>query len=290
MTAEAIELRAADGFVLGGTLFRPASPKGKAVQINSAAGVRQEYYGAFAEYLAARGFAVLTYDYRGVGRSVDRPVRDMPARMRDWALQDAAAALAFLEKTFPESRNLALCHSFGGQALAVMPGNERIAAALAVGSASCYWRYWDGSMRAGMWILVNMLLPAATRLYGYFPGELLRQGENLPAGVALEWARWCRHPGYLVGALGMQARAAQLRAPFRLYAISDDFYAPPAAVQGLIELFPNARIDLRRTTPEALSVDRIGHFGFFRERFRDTLWREAADWLEANSGSEPELR
>jgi predicted alpha/beta hydrolase len=25
---------------------------------------------------------------------------------------------------------------------------------------------------------------------------------------------------------------------------------------------------------------RIGHFGFFRERFRDSLWRDAADWLE----------
>jgi predicted alpha/beta hydrolase len=26
-------------------------------------------------------------------------------------------------------------------------------------------------------------------------------------------------------------------------------------------------------------VRSIGHFGFFRERFRDSLWREAADWL-----------
>ena len=29
-----------------------------------------------------------------------------------------------------------------------------------------------------------------------------------------------------------------------------------------------------------LGVKSIGHFGFFRERFRDSLWREAADWLE----------
>jgi predicted alpha/beta hydrolase len=26
---------------------------------------------------------------------------------------------------------------------------------------------------------------------------------------------------------------------------------------------------------------KIGHFGFFRERFGDTLWRAAADWLAA---------
>jgi predicted alpha/beta hydrolase len=30
-----------------------------------------------------------------------------------------------------------------------------------------------------------------------------------------------------------------------------------------------------------VNADRIGHFGFFRERFRDSLWREARDWLEA---------
>jgi len=33
--------------------------------------------------------------------------------------------------------------------------------------------------------------------------------------------------------------------------------------------------------PRDLSAERIGHFGFFRESFRDTLWREAAQWLEA---------
>jgi predicted alpha/beta hydrolase len=41
-------------------------------------------------------------------------------------------------------------------------------------------------------------------------------------------------------------------------------------------------------TPEILSVSprergvpRIGHLGFFRGEHRDTLWRGAAEWLEA---------
>ena len=29
------------------------------------------------------------------------------------------------------------------------------------------------------------------------------------------------------------------------------------------------------------AVQALGHFGFFRERFRDSLWRETADWLES---------
>jgi predicted alpha/beta hydrolase len=34
-------------------------------------------------------------------------------------------------------------------------------------------------------------------------------------------------------------------------------------------------------SPERLGARRIGHFGFFRPEHRDTLWREAADWLAA---------
>jgi predicted alpha/beta hydrolase len=28
-------------------------------------------------------------------------------------------------------------------------------------------------------------------------------------------------------------------------------------------------------------VRKIGHFGFFRPEHRDTLWRDAAEWLQA---------
>ena len=32
-------------------------------------GVRQDYYGAFAEWLAQQGYRVATFDYRGMGES-----------------------------------------------------------------------------------------------------------------------------------------------------------------------------------------------------------------------------
>jgi hypothetical protein len=30
-----------------------------------------------------------------------------------------------------------------------------------------------------------------------------------------------------------------------------------------------------------VSAAKLGHFGFFRAEHRDTLWRGAAEWLEA---------
>src|SRR5437588_221113 len=91
---------------------------------------------------------------------------------------------------------------------------------------------------------------------------------------------WCRNPDYLVGALGAKERYARFSAPLRLYWMADDPYAPLAAAQALLRLYPRAPSELKRVAPRELGAERIGHFGFFREQFRDTLWRDAADWLE----------
>ncbi|TMH81516.1 MAG: alpha/beta fold hydrolase [Betaproteobacteria bacterium] len=272
--AEPCEIRAGDGYRLGATLFRPATGNGRALQINAAAGVKQEYYGKFAAYLAGRGFSVLTFDYRGIGRSGSFRLKN--ARMRDWAELDAAAALDFLAQT--NKRLMAIGHSFGGQSFALIPGAERLAAALAVGSQSGYWRHWRGAPRAGMWLLTHALLPGISRLFGYFPAAAFGQGENLPAGVAIEWASWCRNPDYLVGALGAKEQYARFSAPLRLYWMADDLYAPLGAAQALLRLYPRAPSELKRVAPRELGAERI--FGLFREQFRDTLWRDAADWLE----------
>lgn len=275
------ELPAKDGYPLGATLFHPDHPNGRALQIQAAAGVRQDYYARFAAYLAERGFAVLTFDYRGVGRSRPADIRKLRARMRDWALLDSGAALDFLHRTYPASRLMLVGHSFGGQSFGIVPGHERLSAALAVGSQSGYWRHWSGPWRAGMWLLTHALLPGGSRLLGYFPGALLGQGENLPAGIALEWASWCRHPEYLVGALGAREEYASFAAPLRVYWMTDDIYAPLAAAEAYLRFYPRARAELKRVAPRDVGAEAIGHFGFFRERFRDTLWRDAADWLEA---------
>jgi predicted alpha/beta hydrolase len=267
-----VTLTARDGYRIGASLFEGGS---RAVLVMPAAGVPQSYYAKFAAYLAARGFSVLTFDYRGIGRSLHGDIRKVDARMRDWALLDAAAGFGFLK-----DRLSIVGHSFGGQALGLLPGPERIAAALLVGSPSGYWRHWSALGRAWVWPVTHFALPAISRLHGYFPGSRLGFGEDLPKGVAIEWASWCRHPRYLVGALGVEARYARVRAPLRAYAISDDRFAPPAAVEALLALYPNARGDIRRIDPADLGRKSVGHFGFFREAFRDSLWREAADWLE----------
>ncbi|KPK03884.1 MAG: hypothetical protein AMJ64_14815 [Betaproteobacteria bacterium SG8_39] len=278
--SEAIEIETSDRVRLGATLFRPAGSMQRAIAIQAATGVKQTYYAGFAAYLAGRGFGVLTYDYRGIGRSRPASLKGYGASMRDWAERDVPAAFGYLERIAPGARLMAVGHSFGGQIVGLLPQRERIAAMLAVGSQSGYWRHWRGAQRVGMWAFTHAFIPAITRLHGYAAASRIGMGEDLPAGVALEWVRWCRHPEYVVGALNAHADFVRVRAPLRVVAPTDDRYAPQAAVEALLRLYPSARGEIRRVSPQEVGVQRIGHFGFFREPFRDTLWREAADWLD----------
>jgi len=45
------------------------------VSTGGAMGVRQDYYAAFATWLAGRGYLVASFDYRGVGESKRAPLR-----------------------------------------------------------------------------------------------------------------------------------------------------------------------------------------------------------------------
>ncbi len=80
-------LPARDGVKLAATLFEPSTPNGMAILLNSGTGIPRRFYGAFAQHLADRGFAVLTYDYRGIGQS-DAP---SSAAVEHWGAVDQAS-------------------------------------------------------------------------------------------------------------------------------------------------------------------------------------------------------
>ncbi|WP_289846319.1 hypothetical protein [Winogradskyella psychrotolerans] len=35
--------------------------------------------------------------------------------------------------------------------------------------------------------------------------------------------------------------------------------------------------------PEDLNITNVGHFGFFRSQFKETLWKMTQEWIEKNS-------
>jgi predicted alpha/beta hydrolase len=119
-----------------------------------------------------------------------------------------------------------------------------------------------------------------TRTLGYLPGAA-GLGEDLPRGVAEEWARWCATPGYLTGEHpAARQRFARFDKPMLFFSMSDDDFAPEASVAALIGALSGAPLEHRRIVPAELGADAVGHFGFFHPRFADTLWREVLWFID----------
>ncbi|CAN5914737.1 alpha/beta fold hydrolase [soil metagenome] len=269
-----------DGLSLAATIWDPAGrERRRVVVIAAATGVLRGYYAPFAAWLSARGFAVVTFDYRGMGDS--RGAASAPT-MREWGERDLASVVAWAARALGDGTHVAVVgHSVGGQLVGLLPEPARVSALVTVGSQSGDFRLWPLPTRLAMAVIWYGVVPGVTHAVGYLPGAL-GIGEDLPAGVALEWARWCRTPGYLVGAEGVSRREgfAKLAAPTLAFGFDDNAYAPRAAIDALLDLYVGARIERRQL---ARSEGRFGHFGFFRKRHR-RLWREAASFLDRSVG------
>ncbi len=282
MQIKELTIRADDGFALAATLIEPVTSNGRVVLINSAMGVKRRYYSKYAAFLAGQGFTVMTYDYRGIGDSRPTSLRGFKAQLWEWGALDQAAMLAWLRHDYPTSELLVIGHSIGGQIVGLTSENAYIKGVMGVAAQNGYWMRWPGIHKTWIAALWFIVVPVLCPLFGYFPGSKLGMGEDVPAGVAQEWAKAGRSPGYLLDIHGGTDHDyyACLKAPFRSYSFEDDYYAPRRTVEALLDFYPNARSEHRHLKPADIGTAKIGHFGFFRETFQHTLWAESAAWLK----------
>lgn len=278
---ESISIEAADGLTLIADFTAPIEPRA-VVLIAPAMGVPRTYYRAFGAFLAEHDLAVVALDYRGIGGSKPGPLRGFQARLHDWAELDLEAALLWIKKKYPSLPILWVGHSVGGQLFGLLR-EPPVTAAIFVASQSGYYKNWDGAARLGMQTLWNVLIPSFTTVTGKLPMKLFGQGEDVPAGVAREWAEWGKNPEYILSYAKLRpGRAFETwTGKLRSYAISDDGFAPPRSVEALLGFYDKAQTELRPLYPADLGMPEIKHFGPFRKKFRDNLWVEMKDYLLA---------
>jgi predicted alpha/beta hydrolase len=286
-----ITFPAVDGYLLGASLFLPRGAKRHAVLINSATAVPRKIYRGFAGYLARRGCAVLTYDYRGTGASRQkslvgynqpRSLVGFKASMSDWAALDVTAAVAWMRERYKTLPLNYVGHSFGGQALGLLPNNTEVSRALLIASQAGYWKLMASPERYRVYAMLNFVGLPLTKLLGYAPGRI-GLGEDLPKGVFEQWVGWVMSERYLFTdpKLPGLTNFANYRGAMRALCLSDDPWATRPAVGLLCSGFTSIEPEIVSVTPADAGVIKIGHFGFFLPEHRDTLWRGAAEWLEA---------
>lgn len=274
--SQALRLRAADGYELAGEMFSAAQPRG-CVVLAGALGVPRGYYAAFAQGLANQGISVLTFDWRGSGDSRQGAVRGRHMRMVDWGRLDLEAALASaLEQVHPEV--FLVGHSAGGQLLGLAPSAARLRGAVLVAASAPNLRHYPASSWPKLLLAWYGFAPLLGHLDDY-PAKRLGLGSTQVAGgVVREWARWARSPDYLFSQrfglplLGYRS----FTQPLLACGFDDDDYAPPQAVDALLQQFPRAR--LRREILQAGEHGPLGHFGVFRSQHQ-ALWARMAAWM-----------
>ncbi|HYM36522.1 MAG TPA: alpha/beta fold hydrolase, partial [Steroidobacteraceae bacterium] len=261
--------------------FVPTAPRA-AILLPCAMGVTQKYYAEFAQWLALQGFLTGTFDYRGMGMSAPASLRGFNVDVSGWAEIDCVAMIESLKTRLPNRQLFVVGHSLGAQLIGMIPNRNLIDGAVMVASGSGYWRETSAPTRRNSLLLWFVLVPLLTPVFDYFPGKSLRVVGNLPRGAMEQWRRWCLHPEYMVGVEGGKVREEfkTVSMPMMSLSFTDDEMMSAASTESLHRFYSGAIIDKLRLAPHDVGVSRIGHFGFFRKQFAQTLWPVVTQWLE----------
>lgn len=280
---QAVDIACRDGVVLGGH-FWPGRRRGDAgaVVVNPATGVLARYYHRYARFLAGHGFDVLTFDYRGIGASRPASLRGCRYRWRDWGEKDVDAALGFMTRQARSGPLMVVGHSIGGFLPGMAENGRLIARMLTVGAQYAWWPDYAPRRRLPLLLKWHVAMPAATALYGYFPGRRLGWLEDLPAGVAHEWS--FRGPRFETSHPRAERRdvlfrMASVRAAILAVSVDDDEFGTVPAVRRGLRYYANAGRTLVRIAPADYGRDAIGHFQLFHDSHAAGFWIDTLIWL-----------
>jgi predicted alpha/beta hydrolase len=278
-----LSLTAADGVAIAALQRRHAEPDPArpVVVVAPATSVACRYYTRFAAWLFGRGVDVVTFDYRGIGLSRPARLRGLAAGWFHWGRYDLEAVLRHVLVAFPDRPLDVVGHSIGGCVVGLAPSNHRIRRVVTVGAQYAYWRDYAPAERLAMVMRWNVAMPVLAHAIGWVPAKRLGWMEDTPAGVALDWSRMrprleatlARHAGGgAAGAASVLAHFATLTAPMLAIRLTDDPHGTEAAVARLLAYYVASPRQLLTLAPADIGAPAIGHFAFFHDRFRDTLW------------------
>jgi predicted alpha/beta hydrolase len=296
VTAESVAFTAADGYPLGGTLYRrdDGSRPRIVVLFVCGGGIKAHHYRYFCTFLAASGFPTLAFDYRGVGQSKRGSLRELTAGFEDWAEYDTAAALGVLRKRFPSADVASVAHSIGGALVMAAPNSAEISQHVLIGPHTGYHGDFHTASRYAMIALYLLVMPPLSRALGYFPARLFGLPDDLPKQVALQWSGRTR-PQLLdtlkhwdrVRAMALNDNAKRARGPALVLSIADDPWTSELAVRRLLFFAPGLSPVRHAIEPRDVGLRKLGHWGFFRRASARHLWPIVTRFLSCEPSSAP---
>lgn len=272
----AITITCQDGTPLVGHFFAPMATGAvrMPVLLAPATGVKQQFYFGFAQWLAKQGHAVLVFDYRGIGLSLQGRLRDCTATLAQWGQQDLPAAIDWLLAHTQAAQLVLVGNSVGGQMMGLLPNHAKLARVVGISASSGWFSAMPLSFALKARLGMQVLIPIGIWLKGYGTTTALGLGENLPSQVARQWCQWCAAGGYATNAVRHapnQDFHAQVRTPITVLYAADDPIAVTATVQDLLRTLPHAPQHLMCVHPQDFGLPDLGHLHWFRASHRN-VW------------------
>ena len=280
MNSEIFKIETKGNGLVSVSKISPKTPNKKSIVISSATGVLQKYYSKFAAHFCSLGFTVYSFDYSGIGDSNSKKIKQNTSNLSDWA-NNQALVLEFAKQQNSNYKITLITHSIGGQLIGLNSKIHLVDAIVMVCSQTGYWKHFKGFSRYRMLLFWYALIPITTPLFGYFPAKKIGLFENLPKHVVYQWRKWGIHPEYMFSQFN-DLRFSTISCKVLSLSFPRDKYAPKDSVDWLASKFTNTKVDRRHLIPEDLQIEDVQHFGFFREKFKDSLWQLTEDWIDSN--------
>ena len=220
--------------------------------------------------------SVVVYDYRGIGDSRGNSIRWLQADITDWGSKDCAAILRATQARYPSVPLSLIGHSIGSIVPGFVKNPPKIERMVLISPHTGFLGDYAARGRAGLFLRWHVMMPLVTHLVGYYPGRLFGLPEDLPYGVAVQWAR--RRFRRDTRNDTKDALFSHLESKVLVIRPEDDPFATIDAATRVRSHFPNTYFwDYVLRVPAGGRA--IGHFGFFNPRNRESAWTIAREWL-----------
>ena len=275
-------IRTNDGTRIWISYYTPEESNKKVIVIAPGVGLTHEYYHLFSNFLVRQGFVIVTFDYRGMGRSAPENLDGYSANMHQWAVQDINAVLLYVKQHYQGEEIIYIGHCMGGEIIGLSPASQFVNKIVLVSSALTCEKLYPWHRR-----ILLKISKSKGRLMSWILRYALsnkeRKREKIPKGLYLQLANWCDNPNGLFDAFP-DNNYRKINVPLLAYTFTDDWYCPPKAVNELLNHFASAAITWYHLKPKEIGLKHVGHIDFFNSEMPSILWRSLLQWINNEEG------
>ncbi len=274
-----------DGVPLRGLLLIPDQPKA-VIQFNGGTAAKKEFYLPFLHFLVQHGYICCLWDYRGSGDSAPETLTTCEYTFLDYGVKDMPAIKEYLRMTYPELPFFVFAHSVGGQQLGFVPHLDDVQGVVGFAVSTGYLADMPWWYRLLSFYFFYIFSPLSIFFTGYVKAKPFGYMENLPRDVVRQWRDWCSKKNYFFdpkfyGKSVPKGNFKSYQFPIHIFWATDDPISNKNSVPAFWQnVASSAGINFTKIIPQSIGAKSIGHFGFFKKRFADSLWPKALTQLD----------